>query len=287
VKRLIVTGDDFGLSAPVNAAVERAYQNGILTTASLMVGGAAAADAVGRVRRLPGLKVGLHVVLVCGRPVLPSADLPDLTDGNGNLPSDLFRAGVSFFFRPAVRRQLEAEIRAQFEAFRATGLRLDHVNTHNHMHLHPTVCALILKVGRDYGMSAVRVPYEPLLPSWRASREGLLRRLRAWILLGPWVRMMVNALRRAKLQHNDFVFGMQDTGRMSTDRVLALVSQLPEGVTEIYFHPAVRKSPETPWPEHYNCEAELEALTSPVVAAALKALGIRRISFSDLAALPT
>lgn len=287
MKRLIVTGDDFGLSVPVNAAVERAHQNGILTTASLMVSGTAAADAVGRARRLPGLKVGLHLVLVCGRPVLPPADVPGLVDANGNLPGDLFRAGVRFFFRPAVRRQLEAEIRAQFEAFRATGLSLDHVNAHNHIQLHPTVCALILKVGRDYGLSAVRVPYEPLLPSWRASREGLLRRLGAWILLGPWVRMMVSALRRAKLQHNDFVFGMRDTGRMSADRVLALVSRLPEGVTEIYFHPAVRKSPETPWPEHYRCESELEALTSPAVAASLKALGIRRISFSDLAALPT
>ena len=287
MKRLIVTGDDFGLSVPVNAAIERAHQNGILTTASLMVSGAAAADAVGRARRLPGLKVGLHLVLVCGRPVLPPADVPGLVDANGNLPGDLFRAGVRFFFRPAVRRQLEGEIRAQFEAFRATGLSLDHVNAHNHIQLHPTVCALILKAGRDYGLSAVRVPYEPLLPSWRASREGLLRRLGAWILLGPWVRMMVSTLRRAKLQHNDFIFGMRDTGRMGADRVLALVSRLPEGVTEIYFHPAVRKSPETPWPEHYRCEAELEALTSPAVAASLKAFGIRRISFSELAALPT
>ena len=287
MKRLILTGDDFGLSVPVNAAIERAYQNGILTTASLMLSGAALADAIERARRHPGLKIGLHITLVCGRPVLPSADVPDLADGNGNLPSHLFRAGVRFFFRPAVRRQLEAEIRAQFAAFRATGLHLDHVNAHHHMHLHPTVCALILKVGREFGMSAVRVPHEPPLPSWRASREGFTRRLGTWVLLGPWVQMMVRALRQANLRHNDFVFGMQDTGRMSADRVLALVSQLPEGVSEMFFHPAVRKSPETPWPTHYACEEELEALTSPVVAAALKASGVHRISFSELAAART
>ena len=183
MKRLIVTGDDFGLSLPVNAAIEMAHQNGILTTASLMVGGAAAADAVGRARHLQGLRVGLHMTLVCGRPVLPAAEVPGLADAHGNLPSDLFQAGVRFFFRPAVRRQLEAEIRAQFSAFRATGLHLDHVNAHNHMHLHPTVCTLILKVGREYGMSAVRVPYEPLLPCWRSSREGSVRRLGSWVEL--------------------------------------------------------------------------------------------------------
>ncbi len=287
MKRLIVTADDFGASLEVNAAIESAHTDGILTTASLMVGASAAADAVDRARRHPGLKIGLHIVLVCGCPVLPAVNVPDLADANGNLPSDLFRAGVSFFFRPAARRQLEAEIRAQFAAFRATGLHLDHVNAHNHMHLHPTVCALILKVGREFGMSAVRVPHEPLLPSWRASREGFTRRLGTWVLLGPWVQMMVRALRQANLQHNDFVFGMRDTGRMSADRVLALVSQLPEGVSEIFFHPAVRKSPETPWPTHYACEEELEALTSPVVAAALDASGVHRISFSELAAART
>lgn len=285
MKRLIVTADDFGASVPVNAAIERAHRNGILTAASLMVGGSAAADAVERAHRLPGLNVGLHVVLVCGRSVLPPADIPDLVDATGSFPSHLVRAGLRFFFRPGVRRQLEAEIRAQFAAFRATGLRLDHVNAHNHMHVHPTVCALLLKVGREYGMPAVRVPHEPLLPSWRASREGLLPRLGGWLLLGPWLRMMVNALRRAHLSHNDYVFGMRDTGRMNTDRVLALVAQLPEGVSEMYFHPALRKSPETPWPKDYACEEELGALTSPVVAAALTASGIQRIGFSELASL--
>ncbi|HWT78815.1 MAG TPA: hopanoid biosynthesis-associated protein HpnK, partial [Candidatus Methylomirabilis sp.] len=232
---------------------------------------------------LPTLKVGLHLVLVRGRTLLPPADVPDLADAYGNLPSDLCRAGVSFFFRPAVRRQLEAEIRAQFAAFGATGLPLDHVNTHHHMHLHPTVCELLLKVGGEYGMAAVRVPNEPWRPRGEGSREGVLRHLAAWVGLRFWVRRLVKRLRQANLQHNDFVFGMRDTGRMSADRVLALLAELPEGVSEMYFHPAVRKSPETPWPKHYACEEELDALTSPVVAAALEASGIRRTSFSELA----
>ena len=284
MKRLIVTADDFGVSLAVNAAIEAAYANGILTTASLMVGGAAAADAVARARRLPGLKVGLHITLVCGRPVLAPVDIPDLVDAHGHLQTHLFRAGLGFFFRPTVRRQLEAEIRAQFERFRAAGLRLDHVNAHNHMQLHPTVRALILSVGREYGMPALRVPCEPPLPSWRASREGLLRRVGVWLFLAPWLRRLVAALRRAELQHNDFVFGMQDTGRMTEDRVLALLAELPAGVSEMYFHPAVRKAPENGWPGSYRCDEELQALTSPTVAAALRASGIHRTSFSDLAA---
>ena len=64
MKRLVVTADDFGLSLEVNEAVEQAHREGILTAASLMVSAPAAADAVARAKRLPSLRVGLHLVLV-------------------------------------------------------------------------------------------------------------------------------------------------------------------------------------------------------------------------------
>ena len=73
LNHLVVTADDFGLSEAVNAAVEDAHRRGILSAASLMVGGPAAADAVARARRLPNLRVGLHLVLVDGDPMLDRA----------------------------------------------------------------------------------------------------------------------------------------------------------------------------------------------------------------------
>ncbi len=161
MKRLIVTADDFGRSRAVNDAVETAHAEGILTTTCLMVGADDAEDAAARARRLESLGVGLHVVLVCGRPVLSQKDIPDLVDDSGAFETDLVRAGFRFFFLPKVRRQLAQEIRAQFEAFRATGLALDHVNAHNHMHLHPTVLGLNIAIGRDFGLKAVRVPDDP------------------------------------------------------------------------------------------------------------------------------
>lgn len=63
---LIVTADDFGLHGDVNAAVEQAHCDGILNAASLMVSAPAAADAVARAHRLPGRRVGLHLVLADG-----------------------------------------------------------------------------------------------------------------------------------------------------------------------------------------------------------------------------
>jgi hopanoid biosynthesis associated protein HpnK len=283
VRRLIVTGDDFGLAVPVNEAIEEAHREGILTVASLMVSGDAAADAVERARRLRSLRVGLHLVLVEGRPTLPPATIPDLVDDRGEFRTHLVRAGFAFFFRPGVRQQLEAEIRGQFEAFRATGLPLDHVNAHNHMHLHPTVLRLLVKVGREYGLTAVRVPYEPPLASWRAARTAPARRLLAWAFLGPWVALLRRQVARAGLKSNEFTFGLHDSGNMHAALLARFLERLPEGVTEIYLHPATRRCPEID--RHmpgYRHEAELDALTCRAVREALRVTGVRPIAFADL-----
>lgn len=274
MKRLICTADDFGLTPTVNEAVERAARDGILTAASLMVGAAAAADAVERARRLPQLRVGLHLVLVHGRPLLPPGKLPVLVGADGWFQSDLLRAGLRCFFSPGARGQIEAELRAQFEAFRRTGLALDHVNAHCHFHLHPTVLGLILKVGRDYGLRAMRLPAEPPGGGGPGS-----------ILLSPWTGLLRARLARAGIRCNDYLLGLSQTGAMTEAAVLALIERAGalEGTGELYFHPAVRRCPELIRAMHdYDHVAELQALLSPRVRAALERHGIERVAFSDL-----
>ena len=284
MKKLIVTGDDFGASLPVNDAIEQAHRQGILNTTSLMVGAPGAADAVVRARSLPGLAVGLHLVLVCGRPVLPPAEVPDLIGADGAFSTRLVRAGFAFFFRPAVRRQVAAEIRAQFERFRATGLDLDHVNAHNHIHLHPTILGLILRIGVDYGLRAIRLPHEPYRASWRATGNGLARRWANDVLLRPLIALHRRRLADARIACNDYVFGMNDNGAMDRQRLLAFLDHLPDGVSEIFCHPATG-----PWPEmepaarHYRVADEFAALMDAAVAAAIVRRGIEPIGFRDLA----
>lgn len=283
MKKLIVTGDDFGLAEPVNEAIVEAHRRGILTAASLMVGAGATADAVNRSRSIPSLRVGLHLVVVEGRPILPPEKVPDLVDRDGCFSRRLVRTGFKYFFRPSVREQLEAEIRAQYEAFRETGLALDHVNAHNHMHLHPTILTSLIEIGKEYGMQSVRFPYEPPVLSWRASRHALAAKLGWWVFLTPWLMLMKRRLRRAGVKINDYVFGMADSGRMTFRLVVSLLRQLPHGVTEMYFHPASRRCPEIDRTmPAYRHEEEFETLTDPEVSEVLEKNGIQRCTFSDL-----
>lgn len=284
MKRLIVTGDDFGLSLPVNQAIEQAHRKGILTTTSLMVGAPAAADAVNRARKLPGLKVGLHLAVARCRPTLPQHLVKDLIDQNGELSHDLVRAGFRFFFMPGARKQLAGEVRAQFAAFHATGLPLDHVNAHNHMHLHPTVFKLILDIGNEYGLRAVRIPNEPPLHAWRATHDQLLSRLCMWLFLAPWIQFMKYRLRKVNIVCNDYLFGLSNSGKMTRDTVMRLIRHIPEGVTEIYFHPAVSNMPgERPHNDPEACAMELDALLSKEIQSELKMQNIKLVSFGDIA----
>ena len=106
------------------------------------------------------------------------------------------------------------------------------------MHVHPTVFDLILKIGRDYGMRSIRIPREPLLPAYRAGRDRLGARIGYALLTQPWLALMRARTRRNGIASNDYAFGVNDAGAMTEERVLALVERLPDGVTEIFFHPA-------------------------------------------------
>ena len=245
-----------------------------------MVSGTAVDDAVERARRLPSLRVGLHLVLIDGRPVLPREKIPDLVDARGELRADKFMLGLDIALRPKVRAQLAAEIEAQFAAFRATGLSLDHVNAHHHFHVHPTIAGQIVDIGKRYGMTAVRVPLE------RASLldriEPFCRHRRNWIA-DPWAALLGTRLRRHGLSAPDQLVGIAWSGAMTEQRTAGVLKNLPNGITEIYFHPATVDTFDGA-ESGYRYAEELAALIEPGMKELVRLTGARTGGFSDCAA---
>jgi hopanoid biosynthesis associated protein HpnK len=206
---------------------------------------------------MPSLRVGLHLVVIEGPAVSPASEIPALVDATGQFPSDQMRLGFRYFFRPEVRRQLAREIRAQFAAFAATGLTLDHANAHKHMHLHPTVGRMLIEIGREFGLRSVRIPAEP---------PAVLGRLGASAGIGDralylWTRLLRRRAHAAGLRTSDHCFGLAWSGHMTGDRIRRLLDELPDGLSEIYFHPATERDPllRRLMPD-YEHEAELATL---------------------------
>lgn len=261
MRRLIVTADDFGAAVEVNEAVEAAHRDGVLTAASLMVTGPAAADAVARACRMPSLRVGLHLVLVEGRPALPASAVSELVDEHGRFRTDMVAAGVKLAWSPRAQRQLANEITAQFAMFRATGLPLDHCNAHKHFHIHPLIGASLVSIGARFGLRAARVPVEPS------------------VVTAPWAVLLRRRMRAAGLLLPDQVLGLRCSGQMTAARLAGLIRELPVGLSEIYLHPAT--GPYAGSAPGYHYADELAALMSAEVRAACRDISAQLGGFAD------
>lgn len=232
MKTLILTGDDFGRSPAVNNAILRHHRAGILTQASLMVHEGAAVEAAAMARAHPTLAVGLHLSLCSGR----AGSLSALTDASGQFCPSPARAGLRYFFRPSLRAALAAEIRSQFERFLALGLAPSYWDGHTHLHLHPTILTLTLPIAREFGFKAVRLLREP------PPRSAL------GAIFGALSAAAAPKLARAGIAAAGQVCGLHESGRMTAAACLRLLRRLPDGCTEIYFHPGAEPEDLDPVP---------------------------------------
>lgn len=273
-RQLITTADDFGASLEANAAVAQACREGILRYASLMVDAPAAADAAAQARACPGLGVGVHLVLCQGNPGPWGLRL--LADAPG-------------------RRRVESLLTAQIERFLAWGLTPTHLDTHHNVHVHPLVWPAMVRLARRYRIGRIRWPAASELgPSlafawahWRAAAAGSpvhcqsdVPLLPQALLAGVYGALGLALKGRAQGLCVARAFGMLHSGLMTEDYVIWLLRRLPEGLTEIYFHP--ERNPallagKVPTPTHRSL-TELQTLLSPRVRQALREENIQLLS---------
>jgi hopanoid biosynthesis associated protein HpnK len=233
---LCVTGDDFGADAGVNAGIAHAHRDGILRNASLMATGSAFDEAVEIARSLPKLCVGLHLVLCDGRAASERSQIKDLVDEHGRFPPTPLAAGLrDWIDRRKLRVQLEREIRTQIEAFLATGLALEYVDGHHHLHMHPVIFERLLACAVEYEIPWIRVVHE----DHRALEPRFLPRIEPL----PWIFAQLarghrRALAAAGIGSPERVYGLRSTGRMSAETLLEMLPRLVASPVEIYAHPS-------------------------------------------------
>ena len=270
-RRLIVNADDFGRSASINAAVLRAHREGILTTASLMVNEPGLDEAVALARENPRLGVGLHLTLLQGHSALPRGEIPGLVNAPGEFSSNAPAVGFRYFFQRNLREQLRQEIHAQFAKFRRTGLPLDHVNGHLHLHLHPTIFRILMEDAEQLGITHLRLTFDPFRLNLRAASGHLCYRALHVAIFHPLSGRARPQLARRGIRHTGAVFGLLQNARVDEAYVSALLPLLPAGDSELYSHPSLE--------EFKN---ELDALISPRVRDQVHRLGIQLIRYQDL-----
>ncbi|MGP8235580.1 MAG: hopanoid biosynthesis-associated protein HpnK [Limisphaerales bacterium] len=270
-RRLIVNADDFGRSSSINEAVVRAHRDGILTSASLMVNETAAGEAVRLARENPRLGVGLHLTLVRGRAALPPERIAHLAGVDGRFSENAAAAGWRYFFQAKCRSELKAEMEEHFAKFHATGLKLDHVNGHLNIHLHPVIFQILMENSERWKIQGMRLTRDSFLASARlAAGEWGYRISHAVIfgLLSNWARPR---LERQGVRHTAWVFGLLQNGRVDAKYMEKLLRRLPSGDLELYSHPSLDQF-----------KNEFDALVDPAIRKLARAQAIQLIRYQDL-----
>ncbi len=227
----MVTADDVGLHPGMTEGAIRAHREGIVTACSIVANGAAFDDAVTRLRDVPALEVGVHLALVEERP-LTSIQFPKK-----------YTSFVPLYLARAISiNAIERELRAQIERVLGTGLRVTHLNGHQHLHLLPRIFGVVRRLAGEYAIPYVRIVDD---------RGGVAR---------PFSMRALSALgRRARREGltNDRTIGVAMAGHL--DDVVPLLDHV-EGITELVTHPGVGVSG---YDWGYDWDRETHALCDP------------------------
>jgi len=278
LKQLIVNADDLGLTPAVNRGVVRAFQDGIVTSASLLVTGSAFEDAVALAQQNPKLDVGLHLALVEERAVLGPDVLPTLVDETGRFP----RTSAEFIQRALLGgiswHEVEQEIAAQIAVFEKTGLRLSHLDSHQHLHMFPPVFQIVRRLASWMDNVWIRNSAGP----WRKPPH---------VRMGRWIRQIglnltclsARALHGSSLpEMPDGMYGFDVGGRLTPSALEQILRRIPDGLYELICHPGEDDADTRTRYSHwgYQWAEELKALTAPETQVVLKEHGITLTSFA-------
>src|SRR4029453_10569716 len=268
MRRLLVVGDDLGLAPGVNAGIASAYRDGILTSASLLANTPHFEESLALARDLPGLKIGIHLTLVAGGPLLPAAEIPSLIGRSGSFrPS--WRQFLPAWIAGRVRvGEIRAEWRAQIARATEAGIRPAHLDSHQHLHLLPGLWRVALDLGREFGIPPIRTVREPgpvpagTPPSRRVVRRGLAALSPARLPAPP-------------MHACDYCFGIARTGCLDLQALLEILRRLPEGDSELITHPGLPDEEllrDSPW--GYRWAEETRALSAEEAKREVAKLGI-------------
>lgn len=281
MNRVIINADDFGIHTEVNRAVITAYQQGVLTSTSLLATGPAFEDAVALARQCPNLGIGIHLCLVGSLPpVLSPAEVPTLVTNQGLVPESYVEVMKRIFKGQYDYEQVYRELDAQMAKIIHTGLPITHIDSHQHLHVLPQIWPIVQTLMKKYHIHRLRIPREKY--TFKVLMTQPVRSLGRDGLTYLSQRAMTD-VHRLQFTTSDYFWGMADGGNMNETNLKYIISRIPFGIHEIMMHPgrntAVLSQVFT-WGYHW--EDEFHALFSPSVRQCLQNHDIELIHYGDL-----
>lgn len=271
---LIVNADDYGLTRAVSEGILEGHRRGIVTSTSVLVLAPGFASTARWLRDEPALGVGAHLAVVGeDPPLLSAAEIPTLVDRRGRLARSWRQLVPRVVARRIDPADLARELTAQLAAVRAEGLSIDHLDTHQHVHLWPGIREVILDLAVREDVPAVRVTRSVA----RSPVGVVVRRL---------ARRLESDARVDGLRYPADAAGLDEAGRLDEVAAVRALDRLAAGgapAVELSSHPGAHEDPDRHRYEwDYRWGDELDALCSPATRAAVERHGFRLGTYRDL-----
>lgn len=247
----IFNADDFGISKGVNAAIVKAHREGILNSASLMINQKYAAEAVKLAKEMPELEMGLHVNLTNEYPAASAQEIPLLVNGQGKLKNGFVNLLLLSFFKPRqLRLQVEIEMRAQIAKYLTTGLPLQHLDSHRHVHMIPQIFKTMRKLQKEFEVPRIRVMNENIFNTLKYNHN------KSWLFDGALIKyVLLRFLCWWNGYKNDvYFYTLMYTCKIAKEQFSGV--KIPQGykAVEIMIHPGMpeidKQYPEDVWDEN-------------------------------------
>ncbi len=273
MKRLIVSADDFGMTEGINKGIVKSFEEGIVTTTSLMANMPGFEHAVSLAKANPHLAIGIHLNIMKGSPLQPISRVPSLVNTEGifyPLPQFIKR----LLFRKIVFEEIEQELKSQIEKVLATDLKVTHLDSHRHFHTYPTILKVIVNLADEYRINRIRYPHS--LSNLPANWKELLL-----LFLSPRVATILD---KSNIKHAQRFFEFQriEKSKNPLQSFEIFCRNLPDGVTELCCHPGfITKELDRGEAGAYNREKQVEILTNPGISELLQQYEIKLISYGD------
>ncbi len=281
MKNLIINADDFGRHVSINQAVIQGFAHGCIRSASIMPNCDAFEDAVKQASGHTDLGIGVHFTLVGETPLLPHGQVSSLVGQDGKFYSDYIGFVKKFFLRKIKLSEIYAELNAQMQKVKRTGLTVTHIDSHQHMHVLPGVIDVVLAVARENNIDAIRIPKIPVnfTGGYNCSIGQCVGRTGLSFLaeLAKW------KAKKAGFRVPDYFSGIVAGEAVTEDCLNEIIDGMKNGVTEVMLHPGKNNAllhKDCGW--HHNFEVEFQAVMSENILKKLSSRNIKLISFKDL-----
>lgn len=250
---LIINADDFGLNTAVNQGIISAFQQGVVTSTSLLTNGQAWDDALSKIKANPDLDLGVHLNVLRGQPLTKLKYL--VSDDNLLNPNLLNLIFKSYLYRRQIAREIYQEFEAQIKKALAAGLNITHLDTEKHIHTLPFISKILINLAKQYNIKYIRCPFEKMFLT-KLKLSQLFKIVVSELFFSRTEKM----LKQSSLNCPDFFYGVSLSGSYSVKNLKKFIDRLKPGVSELSCHPGLESKTEKSYIDKYRQE-ELKVLT--------------------------